>query len=475
MADYLNNLNNVPYTAPAVAFEAQNKSAVITEPIDKITNKIEEESKKHYNKQAITVGVVVTVVTGLVALLNPRYSKKFAQKIHQRQIKISDKIRETRNSKFVNGIYKAYSAVTMWFAKGVNFVNNVNPMKDTIFKNYCTKEKEFAKVKDPKTKNLLQKIDKQVVKCTSKFHNGITNLFDKISVFTVKNSYKKSAKELDKLENFLRQNLDKVSKEERAAIEKKLAEISQVRVHFNEQNVVERLGKQQSYMSNLKNDFMKQWEDYKEGYRNRWVRNGDNFINNLYYWPEEILKSSREKVENAGNSIVEKLISTQEGKKGAYDEIIEKISAGLNDSEKQSLGKLYKNAKTSLEKANHNECVEYFDKKRDLVLGSAPTDVFSAVTLLTIAGIALASADEKQRRLSRLVTGVIPAIAGLGVSIGMTAALISGGKSLMYGLIASAIVNRIGILVDKYLLGNKAYYENTKSAKLTTEKEEKRA
>ena len=41
----------------------------------------------------------------------------------------------------------------------------------------------------------------------------------------------------------------------------------------------------------------------------------------------------------------------------------------------------------------------------------------------------------------------------------MTAMLVSGGKGLLAGVIAGLIFNKAGVLVDKYILGNKEYYD----------------
>ena len=60
-----------------------------------------------------------------------------------------------------------------------------------------------------------------------------------------------------------------------------------------------------------------------------------------------------------------------------------------------------------MRKANHSECVEYFDKKRDLMLGSAPTDVLTAVASLIASGVAIGVADTKEDNLNVLCDVVL--------------------------------------------------------------------
>ena len=112
-----------------------------------------------------------------------------------------------------------------------------------------------------------------------------------------------------------------------------------------------------------------------------------------------------------------------------------------------------KKANKVLKKANYSECVEYFDKKRDLILGSAPTDVLTALLGLGLSGYALSTADNREQRITRLTTGVFPVIAGLGASMVFTSMLISGSKSLLMGTGASAALSGIGSFINRQILG----------------------
>ena len=462
MSLHVNRYDNVlcfKHQPTSGAEENLSASIKVPEPIESISDKIDEVKERKHNKRAITVGGIVTGVMLTVMLLNPRYSSKIAQKLKNRQAELVKKVNETKNSKFVNKIYDIYLQTTQAVSNGINFVNNWNPYKDIMFKNFCSKEKEFSGIKNVRIRNKVVKANNKIVKYTSKIHSGITNIFDNISKFTVKQSYKQSLKKLNKLEVFLKEKTANLTVSEKAEIEAKLKEISEIKKYFNEKTVISRIDAQKDYMSNLERDFMSKFDMFSSSLTNKWVKKGDYFVKNLYYWPEEILKTSRDKVETEGLTVVEKLIGDGKNKSGLYNDLIEIISPKLSSKDNKALEKIMQKADKSLRVANHNECVEYFDKKRDLILGSAPTDIVTATVSLAGAGIAIASADDKRQRLSRLVTGVIPALGGVGVSMAMAAALVSGGKGLIIGAAASLVLNRLGIVFDKYVLGNKQEYD----------------
>ena len=461
-----------------MAFGADDSAVVamkLPESIENITDKIDEAKDKKHNKRALTVGGVVAGVMLMVMLFNPRYSSTLAKKLQNSQANITKKLNEAKNSDFVQKVYAFRLKAEQTISDCINFFNNFNPYKDTIFKRFCTKEKEFTWIKNFRTRNKVKNTNKKVLKFTTKIYNGITNIFDSISKFTVKQSYKKSLAKLDKLEAFLRNNLNKLSDAEKREAEAKLAEIADIRKHFTNENIMDRINVQENCMANIERDFISKFDRYKSDLTNRWIRKGDYFVKNLYYWPEEILRPSRDKVEREGLDVVEKLIGDGKEKKGLYNDIVDTVSKYLSSEEKNALNGIYNKADKSLRISNHNECVEYFDKKRDLVLGSAPTDIVTATVSLAGAGIAIASADDKKKRVSRLVTGVIPALAGVGVSLAMAAALVSGGKGLVIGAAASLVLNRIGIVFDKYVLGNKKEYdeENEKAHERHKQKKDK--
>ena len=115
-----------------------------------------------------------------------------------------------------------------------------------------------------------------------------------------------------------------------------------------------------------------------------------------------------------------------------------------------------------LRKANKSECIEYFDKKRDLVVGGAPTDIVTAVLGLGACGIAVARAD-KENRASRAFTTGVPAVVGLGTSLACTAMLFSGGVGLLIGGAVGGVTSILCSIINKHVFGNEKDDEITEA------------
>ena len=90
--------------------------------------------------------------------------------------------------------------------------------------------------------NIVKKVDDAFVKVFKKPHEKITKWFDSISRWTVKNSYRKSAKKLDAFEASIRLMRDKLPASERAIVDAKLNEIAQARKVFSEAEVLSLAG-----------------------------------------------------------------------------------------------------------------------------------------------------------------------------------------------------------------------------------------
>ncbi len=134
--------------------------------------------------------------------------------------------------------------------------------------------------------------------------------------------------------------------------------------------------------------------------------------------------------------------------KGTLDEMLEIYEKILPNSEFRVLQKQVNGAVKSLDTSINNECVEYFDKLRDLKLGSAPTDILTILTGFGTLGIGLASTDDKDTQASVLLKYGIPAIGGMLTSMAVTSMLVSGIKSHVVGFASSLVLNRLGVIAD---------------------------
>ena len=419
-------------TAP-LKEQVSNGAQIITKPIDKVENLVsntvdsfipeqkDEETKKSH-KTAIRVVSTVLVLSAFIPLLNPKFSSKLINKMKTASAKYGTKGKNADT--FTGKLYRAAESTLYKGAKILNYANNFNSVKDEAFKWFCNK-----------------------VKFLKKPHEFITKGFDNISKSTVLGKYSKVRTSVNTLNKVLDSYKSKLSDAERIKLEALLDQVKLQEKYFEKSSVEARLKAQEGVMSGLEQDTINKIKEYGRGFK------GDNkikhFKDNLYFWAEDIIMPKRNQIEADGLKVINSLVGDGKTQKGTYNEIIELISSHVGDNEKSFIDELLKNTSNKLHNANKSECIEYFDKKRDLMLGSAPTDILTALFGLGASGIAIGTADNKEDRVSRAVTVAFPAIAGLGVSMGMTAMLYSGIKGMLIGSAASGLLSITGSTIDK--------------------------
>lgn len=151
---------------------------------------------------------------------------------------------------------------------------------------------------------------------------------------------------------------------------------------------------------------------------------------------------------------VEEIIS--KSSKGELQEILTLYKNILPRNEYLKLKSKVHSAIKSLDKSIDIETVQYFDKARDLKLGSAPTDVLSIVGAVGAVGYYLNKAETTDDKYSVSLRYGIPAIGAIATSLYCTARLVSGGKAMLLGLLSGWVMNKAGVVVDdarkKYIL-----------------------
>jgi hypothetical protein len=207
-------------------------------------------------------------------------------------------------------------------------------------------------------------------------------------------------------------------------------------------------------MSNLEKDSIAKMKEYFGEYRKpvsieNAKHNLEHAKNNLGYWAEDILAPEKAKLGAEGEEIISKIIGNEKSQSGAYKEILDILSSHLKPEEQKVLKEAVENTSNKIRKANFSECSEYFDNKRDLVLGGAPTDILTALFFLSLSGIAIKRADSKEDRISKALTGVFPIVAGLGSSLALSALLFSGVKGKIVGAILSGFLSLMGSGLDR--------------------------
>ncbi len=143
---------------------------------------------------------------------------------------------------------------------------------------------------------------------------------------------------------------------------------------------------------------------------------------------------------------VEEIIS--KSSKGELQEILTLYKNILPRSEYLKLKSKVQSAIKSLDKSIDIETVQYFDKARDLKLGSAPTDVLSIIGAVGAVGYYLNKAETRDDKYSVSLKYGIPAIGAIATSLYCTARLVAGGKALLFGLLSGWLMNKAGVIVD---------------------------
>ena len=108
----------------------------------------------------------------------------------------------------------------------------------------------------------------------------------------------------------------------------------------------------------------------------------------------------------------------------------------------------FKKALNSFDKSVDKELVQFFDKVRDLELGSAPTDILTVLISLGLIIRGLNYSTTDNQRISVMLKSGIPIVGALVTSIMSATKLVSGGKSLALGFISGFILNRLGVVAD---------------------------
>ena len=460
-----NGLFRPQYASPVSFREDNNTSsapAIISKPIKTVENAInttvdtfvkteEENEHKKSHKTAIAVGSSVLVLSGIVALLNPKFSGKLINKLkmmsHRAGTKAQKNQGDTVKSKFYNSMSKFWKGVGDVF----QFTNTLNAGKDIGFKWLCTEEKTFGKVKNKTAQNILKKCDSIFRTPMAPIHKSITNWFDKVSKHTVQMNYKSAMNKLDAFEDLAKYYKDKLPIDKQRILDQKLREIKTAKEYFSDTKTLERLKVQENLMSNLESDLKPRYKQYAKdlisgnGSRKKVIKD------NMSFWAEDMLMPERNRLEKEGQAVVSSLVGDIQGTKGKFNEVADLLTPYLSKDEALLLGKKLNKADKSLHKANFSETVGYFDKKRDLMIGGAPTDILSGLAMVGLSGIAVSTAHSKEERISNAITAGFPAIAGVGTSIALTAMLFSGVKSLIYGSVTGAIFSLMGSGINRLI------------------------
>ena len=191
------------------------------------------------------------------------------------------------------------------------------------------------------------------------------------------------------------------------------------------------------------------------------TKHPEAFKDNKELFLKELGKLQSHKI----NAPDENLAKTQEQTKQSYIKIIRELSdehatgfiqdmlsiyykISPYELEKSGASMAVKKAVESFDKSVDYECVEFFDKVRDLKLGSAPTDVLTIIFSFIALTSGLGYAKNKDSRTSIMLKSGIPLVGGIAATMYSATKLVSGGKSLLFGFLSGIVLNQIGKVAD---------------------------
>ena len=131
---------------------------------------------------------------------------------------------------------------------------------------------------------------------------------------------------------------------------------------------------------------------------------------------------------------------------------------------KSGAAKSAQKAVKSFDKSVNLEIGEFFDKERDLEIGSAPTDVLTILFSGGMITYGLGRAKSSDEKKSVMLKSGIPIVGAVATSLISATKLISGGKSIALGILSGIALNRIGIAADNLRKGLKPKDKTEKPA-----------
>ena len=138
------------------------------------------------------------------------------------------------------------------------------------------------------------------------------------------------------------------------------------------------------------------------------------------------------------------LVEFKNFKQGKIQELLEIYKEVLPQKDYEEVEKAFNIGIKSLDSSIKKETEDFVNKLRDLILGSAPTDIMAMLSGVFTLGFFLEKAEDFKEKTSVALKYGIPALVGIGTSLYGNAKLFAGSKSLAFGAISMWVTNKIG-------------------------------
>ncbi len=394
--------------------QKRNRDYYIT---SQIADDIFISKEKELAKKRKKTGIVLTSSVVGATLLALGLTKGLPKNTHKVLGNFLENVKKNTNSgkeklqeKLKKGVEKAQS------------INNFNAFKDMLFQ------------------KMMEKF-----KFTGNIHRGITRFFEDMAQNTVISRYNSTHRQIKKLNKVLQKA--GLPEEQLTKLTGKVDSISEnFQQRFSKETLKSRFSNLTKSWEGLIDDVwdksakdlegVKTSKTFKEGVES--LNNSD--VSNVFI-AEEVLSGRK-------NDFVKLVSGHKDEVAKGLDELLEMSKEYLSPAQQRKLASRTKGIKGNLNKAAYTESSEYFDKVRDLKLGSAPTDVITMLTSVGMVGIGLSKADSKDERISAALKFGIPVLGSVFSSVLLTISLVSGFKAIAIGTALGLGMSVMGEKVD---------------------------
>ena len=376
-----------------------------------VSKEKEKAEKRKKNGIIITSSAVgTTLLAVLITKGLPKNTHKVLKNCLETVKQSADASKEKLQDKLKKGIEKAQS------------INNFNALKDTLFQ------------------KMMEKFQ-----FTGNIHKGITQIFETMAQNTVFSRYNSTHKKIKKLNKVL-SKMD-LPKDKMAKLSGKVDEISQnFEQRFSQDAIKKRFSDITTNFKNFPEEVLQRSvKDLEDVKGSKTIKEGVESLNNAdvsnVFIAEELLSASKAGFGKTVNASRDEIVKN-------LDEFLELAKENLSPREYKKMVSNTRGIKESLGKASYTESNEYFDKVRDLKLGSAPTDVITMLTSVGTVAIGLSKADSKDERISAALKFGIPVLGSVFSSVLLTISLVSGFKAVAIGTALGLGMSVLGEKVD---------------------------
>lgn len=343
---------------------------------------------------------------------------------------VNERILKNHNSdqkylKIINSINKRIATVNNNLEKGFGInvrnerLNEIKSSSDGLFEFFW--DASLKDVKNFKSKNMWQTFiaEDYLLPAKLQLGNKVSMLRQAIT-HDILDNYKASIKAFDNIQKFINPS-DTSTNEILNTLRNNLSKYKKL---SGKDEIVQRLELNKEIIASLKD-----------------LSSNFSKMSKKYNYNADAVKSISSYVAE-----VEEIIS--KSSKGELQEILTLYKSVLPRNEYLKLKSKVHSAIKSLDKSIDIETVQYFDKARDLKLGSAPTDVLSVLGTVGTVGYYLKKAETTDDKYSVSLKYGIPAVGAIATSLYCTARLVSGGKAMLFGLLSGWVMNKVGVVVD---------------------------